>query len=56
LFGAGLLGVLIGLGGMARMYLGARCQKHVPAKAIKWTLAGTIPFTATKYVLTFLGL
>lgn len=44
-----LLGILFGLGGMAGMYLGARCQKHVPAKAIKWMLAGIIVFTALKY-------
>jgi len=30
-----LLGILFGLGGMAGMYLGARCQKFVPAKGIK---------------------
>jgi len=50
------LGVLFGLGGMAGMYLGARCQKHVPAKAIKWMLAGIIVFTAAKYVTGFFGL
>ncbi len=44
-----LLGILFGLGGMAGMYLGARCQKHVPAKAIKWMLASIIVFTALKY-------
>lgn len=44
-----LLGLLFGLGGMAGMYLGARCQKHVPAKAIKWMLAGIIVITALKY-------
>lgn len=44
-----LLGILFGLGGMAGMYLGAKCQKHVPAKAIKWMLAGIIVFTALKY-------
>lgn len=43
------LGILFGVGGMAGMYLGARCQKHVPAKAIKWMLAGIIVFTALKY-------
>lgn len=43
------LGILFGLGGMAGMYLGAMCQKHVPAKAIKWMLAGIIVFTALKY-------
>lgn len=46
-----LLGVLFGLGGTAGMYLGARCQKHVPAKAIKGMLAGIIVFTALKYVI-----
>ncbi len=46
-----LLGVLFGLGGMVGMYLGARCQKHVPAKAIKWMLASIIVFTALKYAI-----
>lgn len=46
-----LLGFLFGLGGMAGMYIGARCQKHIPAKAIKWMLAGIIVFTALKYVI-----
>jgi uncharacterized membrane protein YfcA len=44
-----LLGILFGFGGMAGMYLGAKCQKHVPAKAIKCMLAGIIVFTALKY-------
>lgn len=43
------LGILFGLGGMAGMYLGARCQKHIPAKAIKWMLVVIIVFTAFKY-------
>ena len=46
-----LLGILFGLGGMAGMYLGARCQKHVPAGAIKWMLAGIIVATALKYAI-----
>lgn len=50
-----LLGCLFGVGGMGGMYLGARCQKFVPAKAIKWMLAGVIIFTALKYSATFLG-
>ncbi|MFZ2634009.1 MAG: sulfite exporter TauE/SafE family protein [Desulfosalsimonadaceae bacterium] len=50
-----LLGVLFGVGGMAGMYLGARCQKFVPARAIKWMLAGIIFFTALKYVAAFFG-
>ncbi len=48
-----LLGVMFGLGGMGGMYLGARCQKYVPAKAIKWMLAGIIMLTAGKYVVGF---
>jgi uncharacterized protein len=51
-----LLGVLFGLGGMAGMYFGARCQKYVPAKAIKWMLAGIIVFTAAKYAAGFFGM
>ncbi len=50
-----LLGALFGVGGMAGMYLGARCQKFVPAKAIKWMLAGIIVFAALRYVAAFLG-
>jgi uncharacterized membrane protein YfcA len=51
-----LLGILFGIGGMAGMYLGARFQKFVPAKAIKWMLSGIIVFTALKYVLSYFGL
>jgi hypothetical protein len=40
---------------MAGMYLGARCQKFVSARAIKWMLSGIIVFTALKYVAAFLG-
>ncbi|MBU1055563.1 MAG: sulfite exporter TauE/SafE family protein [Proteobacteria bacterium] len=49
------LGILFGLGGMAGIYLGARCQKFVPAKVIKWMLAGIITLTALKYLAGFLG-
>jgi len=48
------LGILFGVGGMCGMYLGARCQKFVPAKAIKWMLSGIIVFTAFKYILDYL--
>lgn len=48
-----LLGALFGMGGMAGMYLGARLQKFVSAKAIKWMLALIIMFTATKYISEF---
>lgn len=49
------LGVLFGLGGMVGIYLGARCQKFVPARAIKWMLAVILVFTAIKYLLDFFG-
>jgi uncharacterized membrane protein YfcA len=49
------LGLLFGMGGMAGMYLGARCQKYIPARAIKWMLVVVIVFTAMKYVTEFLG-
>jgi len=49
------LGILFGVGGMAGMYLGARCQKFVPANAIKGMLAGIIIFTALKYIAAFFG-
>jgi len=45
-----LLGFLFGIGGMIGMYLGARCQKRVPARLIKWMLAMIIVFIALKYV------
>lgn len=48
-----MLGTLFGVGGMAGMYLGARCQKHVPAKIIKWMLAVVIVSTALKYTVEF---
>ncbi len=48
-----LLGILFGIGGMAGMYLGARCQKFVPAKAINWMLGSVMVFTAAKYILDF---
>lgn len=48
------LGILFGLGGMAGMYLGARCQKFVPAKVIKWMLSGLLIFLAVKYAWDFL--
>ncbi len=50
-----LLGFLFGLGGMAGMYLGARLQKFVPARTIKWMLAGVLTWTSLKYVLNFFG-
>ncbi|MFO8085374.1 MAG: hypothetical protein R6U27_13760 [Desulfobacterales bacterium] len=48
-----LLGILFGIGGMGGMYLGARCQKFISARAIKRMLAGIIIFTAVKYVTEY---
>jgi len=48
-----LLGLLFGLGGFGGMYCGARVQKFVPAKIIKWILSGCILFTASKYLISF---
>ena len=50
-----ILGLLFGIGGVAGMYCGARCQKFVPAVAIKWMLGLVIVSTAVKYVLEFFG-
>jgi uncharacterized protein len=47
------LGVLFGLGGAVGMYCGARLQKFVPAKYIKFILAGCIIFIALKYIIEF---
>ncbi len=44
-----MLGFLFGVGGLAGMYCGARLQKFVPAKAIKWMLALAMLFIALKY-------
>ncbi len=48
-----ILGLLLGLGGMAGMYLGARCQKFVPARVIKWMLVLVIIGTGIKYATEF---
>mgnify|MGYP005863507169 CR=1 FL=1 len=48
-----LLGFLFGVGGMGGMYLGARCQKYVPAKTIKWMLGAIIACTALKYIYEY---
>ena len=44
------LGLLFGVGGMAGMYCGARLQKHVPARAIKWMLVVVIGVVALRYL------
>lgn len=44
------MGLLVGLGGMCGMYLGARCQKYVPATLLKCLLAAILLFTAIRYL------
>jgi uncharacterized protein len=48
-----MLGILFGIGGMAGMYLGARCQKYVPAKYIKLMLTLVMLYTSVRYVIDF---
>jgi len=50
------LGVLFGIGGAAGMYCGARLQKRLPARAIKWMLVAVILFVAGKYLLGIVDL
>jgi uncharacterized membrane protein YfcA len=47
------LGGLFGLGGFLGMYLGARTQKYVPARAIKTMLCACVLFVSGKYILGF---
>lgn len=47
------LGLLLGIGGMCGMYLGARCQKYVPAKYIKIVLSVILLGTALQYTVQF---
>jgi uncharacterized membrane protein YfcA len=48
------LGFLFGIGGFFGMYLGARCQKYVPAYLIKCLLCICVLFVAGGYVLSFI--
>jgi uncharacterized protein len=47
------LGFLFGIGGFFGMYLGARCQKFVPAHIIKIILCGCVLFISGKYIFDF---
>lgn len=49
-----LLGFLFGLGGIGGMYMGARLQKYIPARSIKWLLAGILFYTSIIYILDFM--
>ncbi|RMG73747.1 MAG: sulfite exporter TauE/SafE family protein [Nitrospirae bacterium] len=48
-----LLGILFGIGGLLGMYLGARAQKHMPERTIKFILSLIILIVALKYILQF---
>ena len=45
------LGLLFGLGGLVGMYLGARMQKYVPQKFIKFILGILILFLSIRYIV-----
>lgn len=45
-----LLGFLFGIGGFAGMYFGARLQKYMPPKIIKWILGISITALALNYI------
>ena len=49
------LGFLFGIGGFAGMYCGARVQKFIPAKFIKWILVVCILVPALRYIWDFFG-
>ena len=47
------LGILLGIGGFAGMYCGARAQKFVPSKIIRCVLGLLITFLALRYVFEY---
>ena len=47
------LGFLFGAGGFAGMYLGARLQKYVPQKFIKFMLGGMITSLSLRYIAQY---
>ncbi|MFP3984286.1 MAG: sulfite exporter TauE/SafE family protein [Desulfurivibrionaceae bacterium] len=49
------LGILFGIGGFCGMYLGARCQKYLPARAIKLILCFCVLAVAGKYIINFIA-
>jgi len=48
-----MLGFLLGFGGFAGIYLGARCQKYVPARIIKTVLCICVMVVAVRYLVGF---
>jgi uncharacterized membrane protein YfcA len=49
-----LLGALFGIGGLCGMYLGARCQRFVPANYIKVMLSVILLWVAGRYILNYI--
>ena len=49
-----LLGILFGLGGLLGMYCGAKSQRFIPEKTIKFILALIVYAVAIKYILQYL--
>ena len=47
------LGVLFGIGGIAGVYFGARCQRYMPENGLKWMLCLVLLGTAGKYIIGF---
>ncbi len=50
-----LLGLLFGAGGFLGMYCGAKMQRHVSEKWIKFILGGVVLIVASRYILHFFG-
>ncbi|OBQ45841.1 sulfite exporter TauE/SafE family protein [Halodesulfovibrio spirochaetisodalis] len=48
-----LLGILFGIGGFGGMYMGALCQKYVPATTLKLMLLTFILLISGKYILGY---
>jgi len=48
-----LLGVLFGIGGIAGMYSGAKCQKYIPEKIVKLIMVFIVLTVSTKYILKY---
>ena len=49
------LGFLFGIGGLAGMYCGARLQKFMPARRIRWIVAACVLFPAIRYIWAFVA-
>ena len=45
-----MLGLMLGIGGFAGIYVGSRIQKYLPARLIKIIIAGCMLVVAFKYL------